>query len=83
MGIKTLGVIGAGQMGSGIAQVAAASGLEVIMNDISSEFVDKGFGVIEKNLARMVEKEKISSEDKAAISFTDKRLNGDFRYARG
>ena len=68
MGIKTLGVIGAGQMGSGIAQVAAASGLEVIMNDISSEFVDKGFGVIEKNLARMTEKGKISSEDKAAIS---------------
>lgn len=68
MGIKTLGVIGAGQMGSGIAQVAAASGLEVIMNDISSEFVDKGFGVIEKNLARMAEKGKISSEEKAAIS---------------
>ena len=68
MGIKTLGVIGAGQMGSGIAQVAAASELEVIMNDISSEFVDKGFRAIEKNLARMVEKEKISSEDKAAIS---------------
>jgi 3-hydroxybutyryl-CoA dehydrogenase len=68
MEIKTLGVIGAGQMGSGIAQVAAASELEVIMNDISSEFVDKGFGVIEKNLARMVEKGKISSEDKAAVS---------------
>jgi 3-hydroxybutyryl-CoA dehydrogenase len=68
MEIKTLGVIGAGQMGSGIAQVAAASGLEVIMNDISSEFVDKGFGVIEKNLARMAEKGKISSEDKAAVS---------------
>ncbi|HUT69221.1 MAG TPA: 3-hydroxybutyryl-CoA dehydrogenase [Desulfatiglandales bacterium] len=68
MEMKTLGVIGAGQMGSGIAQVAAASGLEVIMNDISNEFVDKGFGAIEKNLARMVKKEKISSEDKAAIS---------------
>jgi 3-hydroxybutyryl-CoA dehydrogenase len=68
METKTLGVIGAGQMGSGIAQVAAASGLEVIMNDISNEFVDKGFGEIEKNLARMVKKEKISSEDKTAIS---------------
>jgi len=73
MAIKTLGVIGAGQMGSGIAQVAAASGLGVIMNDISSEFVDKGFGVIEKNLARMVEKGKISSEDKTAISSRIKR----------
>ena len=68
MEIKTLGIIGAGQMGSGIAQVAAASGLKVIMNDISTEFVDKGFGAIEKNLDRMVKKEKISSEDKAAIS---------------
>jgi 3-hydroxybutyryl-CoA dehydrogenase len=68
MEIKTLGVIGAGQMGSGIAQVGAASELKVIMNDISSEFVDKGFGVIEKNLTRMAEKGKISSEDKAAIS---------------
>ena len=68
MEIKTLGIIGAGQMGSGIAQVAAASGLKVIMNDISTEFVDKGFGAIEKNLDRMVKKEKISPEDKAAIS---------------
>jgi 3-hydroxybutyryl-CoA dehydrogenase len=68
MEIKTLGIIGAGQMGSGIAQVAAASGLKVIMNDISTEFVDKGFGAIEKNLDRMVKKEKISSKDKAAIS---------------
>jgi 3-hydroxybutyryl-CoA dehydrogenase len=40
--IKTFGVIGAGQMGSGIAQVAAMSGLNVIMHDIKTEFVDRG-----------------------------------------
>ena len=42
MEVKTFGVIGAGQMGNGIAQVAAASGLAVIMNDVKQEFVDKG-----------------------------------------
>jgi 3-hydroxyacyl-CoA dehydrogenase len=42
MGIKTFGVIGAGQMGGGIAQVAAMSGLDVVMNDIKTEFVEKG-----------------------------------------
>jgi len=66
--IKTLGVVGAGQMGSGIAQVAATYGLKVVMNDIAKEFVDKGFAAIENNLSRMVKKEKISSEDKSNIS---------------
>ena len=67
MEIKTLGVIGAGQMGSGIAQVASTSGLTVIMNDIDKGFVDKGFATIEKNLSRMVEKEKLSSEEKSTM----------------
>ena len=67
MEIKTLGVVGAGQMGSGIAQVAATYGLKVVMNDIAKEFVDKGFAAIENNLSRMVKKEKISSEDKSNI----------------
>jgi len=67
MEIKTLGIVGAGQMGSGIAQVAAANGLSVIMNDIKDEFVEKGFSVIEKSLGRMVKKEKISQEDQKAI----------------
>jgi len=66
MEIKTLGVVGAGQMGSGIAQVAAASGLAVLMNDIKDEFLEKGFAAIEKNLGRMVKKEKISEEDQEA-----------------
>ena len=67
MEVKTLGVIGAGQMGAGIAQVAAAYGLKVVMNDIAKEFVDKGFAAIENNLSRMVKKEKISDEEKNNI----------------
>ena len=66
MGIETLGVIGAGQMGAGIAQVAAASGLWVVMSDIKEEFLEKGFSTIEKNLGRMVAKEKITQEDQKA-----------------
>ena len=67
MEIKTLGIVGAGQMGAGIAQVAAASGLSVVMNDIQDEFVEKGFSAIKKSLERMVKKEKISQEDMEAI----------------
>ncbi|MBW2049746.1 MAG: 3-hydroxybutyryl-CoA dehydrogenase [Deltaproteobacteria bacterium] len=67
MEIETLGVVGAGQMGSGIAQVAAACGLSVVMNDISDEFVERGFSAIEKSLGRMVKKGKITGEEQRAI----------------
>jgi len=67
MEIKTLGVVGSGQMGSGIAQVAAACGLSVVMNDIRDEFVERGFATIEKSLARMVKKEKITEEVQKSI----------------
>jgi 3-hydroxybutyryl-CoA dehydrogenase len=67
MQIKTFGVIGAGQMGNGIAQVAAAAGLDVIMNDIQSAFVERGLALIAKNLARSVEKGKLSAAEKDAI----------------
>jgi len=67
MNIGSLGVVGAGQMGSGIAQVAAASGLSVVMNDISEDFVRKGFAAIDKSLARMVGKEKITESDKDSV----------------
>ena len=67
MDIKTLGVIGAGQMGNGIAQVAAMSGMDVIMNDISAEFVQKGLSNITKILSKNVAKEKISESEKASI----------------
>ncbi len=62
MEVKTFGVVGAGQMGSGIAQVAAASGLQVIMNDIDPKFVERGRKGIEKSLDRLVKKEKIGPE---------------------
>ena len=67
MEIKTLGIVGAGQMGSGIAQVAAACGLSVVMNDIRDEFVEKGFSTIEKGLGRMVKKGKITEEEQEGV----------------
>ena len=66
MEINTIGIVGSGQMGSGIAQVAAVSGLSVIMHDIRDEFVEKGFSTIEKSLGRLVKKEKLSQEDQKA-----------------
>lgn len=65
--MKTIMVIGAGQMGSGIAQVAVQAGYNVILNDIKEEFVAKGIKGIEKNLNRTVEKGKLSAEDKESM----------------
>ena len=67
MEVKKFGVIGAGQMGNGIVQVAAASGLDVLMSDIKEEFTAKGLATIEKNLNRSVEKEKITADVRDAI----------------
>ncbi|HIJ56628.1 MAG TPA: 3-hydroxybutyryl-CoA dehydrogenase [Deltaproteobacteria bacterium] len=67
MEIKTFGVIGAGQMGNGIAQVAAMSGLEVIMNDIKTEFVEKGVSAINKILSRGVEKGRMTEDEKNTV----------------
>jgi 3-hydroxybutyryl-CoA dehydrogenase len=66
MNIKKVMVIGAGQMGSGIAQVCAQAGFDVFLNDLKEEFVQKGMGVITKNLARSVEKGRMTEEDKGA-----------------
>jgi 3-hydroxybutyryl-CoA dehydrogenase len=63
--IKKIGVIGAGQMGNGIAHVAAASGFDVVLLDISEEAIKKGLGTITKNLDRMVSKGKITEAEKA------------------
>lgn len=65
--VTTFGVIGAGQMGAGIAQVASASGLSIILHDISAEFVDRGMATIAKNLQRSVDKGKISEDEKNAV----------------
>lgn len=59
-------VVGAGQMGSGIAQVCAQAGFTVILNDIKQEFLDRGIGTITKNLSRDVEKGRKTEEEKQA-----------------
>ncbi len=66
MEVKKFGVIGSGQMGNGIAQVAAMSGLDVLMSDITEEFAEKGRNTIAKNLGRMVEKGKLDAADSDA-----------------
>ena len=67
MSIKRIGIVGAGQMGSGIAQVAAASNFHVIMSDINEALVERGIGNISKSLDRMVRKEKITPSQKKNI----------------
>jgi 3-hydroxybutyryl-CoA dehydrogenase len=69
MTIQTIGVIGAGTMGNGIAQAAAVAGCRVIMRDMSDELVQRGVQAIAKSLERLLSKDKISAEDKdAALS---------------
>jgi 3-hydroxybutyryl-CoA dehydrogenase len=67
MEIKTIGVVGAGQMGNGIVQVASQSGFRVVMSDIADSFVQKGLNTISKNLDRMVEKGKINAQVKSEV----------------
>ncbi|MCB2217020.1 3-hydroxybutyryl-CoA dehydrogenase [Desulfofustis glycolicus] len=67
MEIRSFGVVGAGQMGSGIAQVAAASGLDVVMSDINDDCTARGVQSIEKNLQRSVDKGKLDQETCRAI----------------
>ena len=63
MGIQSMAVIGAGQMGNGIAQVAACSGINVIMIDIKDEFVQRGISTIESSLSKLVSKDRMTQED--------------------
>nr|MBP7321926.1 3-hydroxybutyryl-CoA dehydrogenase [Deltaproteobacteria bacterium] len=67
MDIKTIAVIGAGQMGNGIALVAAQAGYSVIMNDIKDEFVQRGMSTITKNLSKKVEKGKMTADEQNQI----------------
>lgn len=67
MYISRVLIIGAGQMGSGIAQLMAQSCCKVILQDINQELVDKGFKIIEKSLAKAVEKNRLSDKEKKAI----------------
>ena len=67
--IQKIGVIGAGQMGNGIAQVAACAGYDVVMVDIKDEYVEKGLGTIQFSLGKLVSKERMTREDAdAALS---------------
>ena len=66
MSIQTVGIIGAGTMGNGIAQACAVSGIQVVMVDISDAAVAKGVATVASSLDRLVKKEKISESDKAA-----------------
>jgi 3-hydroxybutyryl-CoA dehydrogenase len=63
MAIDKIAVLGAGQMGNGITQVAACAGYQVVMIDIKQEFVDRGVSAIEKSLAKLVSKERMSQND--------------------
>jgi 3-hydroxybutyryl-CoA dehydrogenase len=63
--IETVGVIGAGTMGNGIAQSIASSGLKVVMRDVAPEYVERGLAAIGKNLQRDVDKGRSSAESRA------------------
>ena len=66
MAIETVGIIGAGQMGNGIAHVFALAGYDVVLNDISPDALDKALSLIDRNLERQVGRDRISAEDKKA-----------------
>jgi 3-hydroxybutyryl-CoA dehydrogenase len=67
MDMKTIGVIGAGTMGSGIAQAFAANGHAVVMSDIAQQWLERGVKTIDGSLERLVKKDKLSSADKTAV----------------
>ncbi len=62
--IQTVGIVGAGTMGNGIAQACAVSGIRVVMVDIAQAAVDKGLATIAGSLDRLIKKEKITAADK-------------------
>ncbi|HEX9917854.1 MAG TPA: 3-hydroxybutyryl-CoA dehydrogenase [Pyrinomonadaceae bacterium] len=64
---ETIGVIGAGTMGNGIAQVAARAGYAVVMRDVKDEFLERGLKSIDRSLQRDVDKERLAEEEKRAI----------------
>ncbi len=67
MDVKILGVVGAGQMGSGIAHVAAGAGIQVLLSDVTDELVKKGIAAVNRNLERGVDKGKTTADEKAAV----------------
>ena len=77
MSITTVGIIGAGTMGNGIAQVCATSGIHVVMVDISEAAVAKGIATVASSLERLIKKEKITAADRDA---TLARIKGSTSY---
>jgi 3-hydroxybutyryl-CoA dehydrogenase len=73
MQVRKVGVLGCGLMGAGIAQVAATAGFETVVKEVSDEFINKGFGGIEKSLAKFAEKGTITAEQQTEIR---SRLSG-------
>lgn len=65
MEIKSVGIVGAGQMGNGIAHVFALAGFDVVLNDISQDSLDNSLALIDTNLTRQVSREKISAEERS------------------
>ena len=65
MEIKSIGVVGAGQMGNGIAHVMALAGYDVVLNDINQDALDAAVARIDKNMGRQVSRDLISADDKA------------------
>jgi 3-hydroxybutyryl-CoA dehydrogenase len=65
--VETVGVVGAGTMGNGIAQVAARAGLRVVLRDVTEEFLRRGMAAVDKSLQRDVDKERLKEEEKRAI----------------
>ena len=64
---ETIGVVGAGTMGNGIAQVAARAGYDVIMKDVQEQFLQRGLNAIDKSLQRDVDKERLGADEKGEI----------------
>ena len=78
MNIQTVGIIGAGTMGNGIAQASAAAGLHVVMVDVAQAAVDKGLATVAGSLDRLIKKDKLTEADKQAILG---RIKGSTDYA--
>src|SRR5437016_9097435 len=64
---ELFGVVGAGTMGNGIAQIAARAGFEVVMRDVTEDFLARGMRSVDKSLERDVDKERLTAEEKQSI----------------
>jgi 3-hydroxybutyryl-CoA dehydrogenase len=67
MDIKRIGVVGAGTMGTGIAQVAAVAGIDVVLNDVGEEFLERSLKIIDKSLSKLIEKGKLEANKEEVL----------------